>query len=162
MTMTESPAQTSPADELAPKLLAEFIGTFAFVFIGAGAAAVVGDGAGMGGIGAIAIAHGLTIMVFAYAYGEVSGGHFNPDTKKHGMQNPDGPHAGDMPNFTVDAKGTSKATVMAPGITMGSDSHSIFSNGGTALMIHAKADDMKTDPTGNAGDRIACGVIMKQ
>jgi MIP family channel proteins len=78
MTMTKSPAQTSAADELAPKLLAEFIGTFAFVFIGAGAAAVVGDGAGIGGIGAIAIAHGLTIMVFAYAYGDVSGGHFNP------------------------------------------------------------------------------------
>ena len=52
---------------LAPKLLAEFIGTFAFVFIGAGAAAVVGDGAGLNGIGAIAFAHGLTIMVFAFA-----------------------------------------------------------------------------------------------
>jgi MIP family channel proteins len=78
VTMTKIPAKASTVDELAPKLLAEFIGTFAFVFIGAGAAAVVGDGAGMGGIGAIAIAHGLTIMVFAYAYGDVSGGHFNP------------------------------------------------------------------------------------
>lgn len=76
--MTKIPAKASTVDELAPKLLAEFIGTFAFVFIGAGAAAVVGDGAGMSGIGAIAIAHGLTIMVFAYAYGDVSGGHFNP------------------------------------------------------------------------------------
>jgi MIP family channel proteins len=73
-----SPARTSPADKLAPSLLAEFIGTFAFVFIGAGAAAIVGDSAGMGGIGAIALAHGLTIMVFAYAYGDISGGHFNP------------------------------------------------------------------------------------
>jgi MIP family channel proteins len=76
--MTNRPAQTTAADELAPKLLAEFIGTFAFVFIGAGAAAIVGDAAGISGIGAIALAHGLTIMVFAYAYGEVSGGHFNP------------------------------------------------------------------------------------
>src|ERR1700742_62234 len=76
--MANSPAQTTADDELAPKLLAEFIGTFAFVFIGAGAAAVVGDAAGISGIGAIAIAHGLTIMVFAYAYGDVSGGHFNP------------------------------------------------------------------------------------
>jgi MIP family channel proteins len=76
--MANSPAQMTTADELAPKLLAEFIGTFAFVFIGAGAAAIVGDAAGIGGIGAIALAHGLTIMVFAYAYGEVSGGHFNP------------------------------------------------------------------------------------
>jgi aquaporin Z len=63
---------------LAPKLVAEFIGTFAFVFIGAGAGAVVGDGAGLNGIAAIAFAHGLTIMVFPYAYGSVSGGHMNP------------------------------------------------------------------------------------
>ena len=63
---------------LAPKLLAEFIGTFAFVFIGAGAAAVVGDGVGLPGIAAVAFAHGLTIMVFAFAYGPVSGGHMNP------------------------------------------------------------------------------------
>jgi MIP family channel proteins len=63
---------------LAPKLLAEFIGTFAFVFIGAGAAAVVGTGAGLSGIAAIAFAHGLTIMAFAFAYGPISGGHMNP------------------------------------------------------------------------------------
>jgi glycerol uptake facilitator-like aquaporin len=63
---------------IAPKLLAEFIGTFAFVFIGAGAAAVVGEGVGMPGIVAIAFAHGLAIMAFAFAYGSVSGGHFNP------------------------------------------------------------------------------------
>jgi len=63
---------------IAPKLLAEFIGTFSFVFIGAGAAAVVGDGVGLPGILAIAFAHGLTIMVFAFAYGPISGGHMNP------------------------------------------------------------------------------------
>jgi aquaporin Z len=63
---------------LAPKLLAELIGTFAFVFIGAGAAAVVGTATGLNGIAAIAFAHGLTIMVFAFAYGSVSGGHMNP------------------------------------------------------------------------------------
>jgi MIP family channel proteins len=63
---------------IAPKLLAEFIGTFSFVFIGAGTAAVVGDGVGLPGIVAIAFAHGLTIMAFAFAYGSVSGGHFNP------------------------------------------------------------------------------------
>jgi MIP family channel proteins len=66
------------ANRIAPKLLAEFIGTFAFVFIGAGAAAVVGDGVGLPGIAAIALAHGLTIMAFAFAYGRVSGGHMNP------------------------------------------------------------------------------------
>jgi Cu-Zn family superoxide dismutase len=90
-----------------------------------------------------------------------AGGHFNPDMKHHGLQNPDGPHAGDMPNFTVAADGTAKTTVVAPGVTMGADAHSVFTNGGTALMIHAKADDMKSDPAGNAGDRIACGMIMK-
>ena len=65
-------------NRIAPKLLAEFIGTFAFVFIGAGAASVVGDGVGLPGIAAIAFAHGLTVMAFAFAYGPVSGGHFNP------------------------------------------------------------------------------------
>ncbi|MBZ5644200.1 MAG: superoxide dismutase family protein [Acidobacteriia bacterium] len=90
-----------------------------------------------------------------------AGGHFNPDMKHHGLQNPDGPHAGDMPNFTVAADGTAKATVVAPGVTMGDDAHSIFSNGGTALVIHEKADDMKSDPAGNAGARIACGTITK-
>jgi MIP family channel proteins len=65
-------------NRIAPKLLAEFIGTFAFVFIGAGAAAVIGDGVGLPGIAAIAFAHGLAIMAFAFAYGPVSGGHMNP------------------------------------------------------------------------------------
>ena len=90
-----------------------------------------------------------------------AGGHFNPDGKQHGLQNPMGPHAGDMPNFTVKADGTSTETIIAPNITLGDDPHSVFSNGGTALVIHAKADDMKSDPAGNAGDRIACGVISK-
>ena len=88
-------------------------------------------------------------------------GHFNPDSKKHGMENPEGPHAGDMPNFTVDAKGASKAVVMDPRVTLGEGPTSIFTGGGTALMVHATKDDMKTDPSGNAGDRIACGVIKK-
>ncbi len=90
-----------------------------------------------------------------------AGGHFNPDNKKHGMSNSAGPHAGDMPNFTVDAKGKAKTTVVATGVTLGDDAHSVFTGGGTALVIHAKADDMKSDPAGNAGDRIACGVITK-
>src|SRR3984893_10001820 len=74
-----------------------------------------------------------------------AGGHFNPDMKKHGLQNPDGPHAGDMPNFTVGADGTAKVDVVAAGVTVGADSHSVLSTGGTALVIHAKADDMKSD-----------------
>src|SRR6267142_1230813 len=66
------------SNRIAPKLLAEFIGTFALIFIGAGAGAVVGDGVGLPGLIAIAFAHGLTVMAFAFAYGPVSGGHFNP------------------------------------------------------------------------------------
>ena len=77
------------------------------------------------------------------------------------MQNPQGPHAGDMPNFAVAADGTAKTTVTNANATMGSDASSIFANGGTALVIHAKPDDMKTDPSGNAGDPVACGVITK-
>ena len=66
------------SNRIAPKLLAEFIGTFSFVFIGAGTAAVVGGGVGLNGITAVAFAHGLAIMAFAFAYGSVSGGHMNP------------------------------------------------------------------------------------
>jgi len=88
-----------------------------------------------------------------------AGPHFNPDGKKHGLENPDGPHAGDTPNFIVEHTGKSKAVVTAPLVNLGNDNHSVFSNGGTALVIHAKPDDMKTDPAGNAGDRIACGII---
>ena len=90
-----------------------------------------------------------------------AGPHFNPEHKQHGLQNPAGPHAGDIPNFTVNAKGNSKQTVIAPNVSLGRDPRSVFTGGGTALVIHAKADDMKTDPAGNAGDRIACGVITK-
>ena len=90
-----------------------------------------------------------------------AGPHFNPDKKHHGLQNPEGPHAGDMPNFTVKANGTAKATLTDPRVNMGDGDHSVFTGGGTALAIHAKADDMKSDPAGNAGDRIACGAITK-
>lgn len=90
-----------------------------------------------------------------------AGGHFNPDSKKHGLSNPEGHHAGDMPNFTVKANGTAKLTVMDPDVTLGAGANSIFTGGGTALMVHEKADDLKTDPAGNAGNRIACGTISK-
>ncbi|MFN8066212.1 MAG: superoxide dismutase family protein [Vicinamibacterales bacterium] len=90
-----------------------------------------------------------------------AGPHFNPASKKHGLQNPEGPHAGDMENFTVAADGTAKGMVMAKGITLGSGANSVFANGGTALVVHAGPDDMKTDPAGAAGDRIACGLITK-
>jgi Cu-Zn family superoxide dismutase len=90
-----------------------------------------------------------------------AGPHFNPDGKKHGLENPEGHHAGDNPNFTVDANGKAHFKWEDKDVTWSEGSRSIFSNGGTSLVIHAKADDQKTDPAGNSGDRIACGVITK-
>jgi Cu-Zn family superoxide dismutase len=89
-----------------------------------------------------------------------AGGHFNPTGAHHGLHNPAGPHAGDMENVTVSADGTSKQTITDDRVTLEPGKpNSLFANGGTALVIHAKADDMMSDPAGNAGDRIACGVI---
>jgi superoxide dismutase, Cu-Zn family len=92
-----------------------------------------------------------------------AGPHFNPDKKQHGFLNPQGHHNGDMANFTVNANGTCKATIKDADVVLGtgSEPNSLFANGGTSLMIHATSDDMRTDPAGNAGDRIACGVITK-
>ena len=92
-----------------------------------------------------------------------AGGHFNPTMAHHGINNAESPkpHAGDMPNFTVKPNGSAKLTVEDSQVTLGDGSNSVFANGGTALMIHAKADDLKSDPAGNAGDRIACGLIAK-
>jgi Cu-Zn family superoxide dismutase len=90
-----------------------------------------------------------------------AGPHFNPDSKKHGLENPEGHHAGDMLNFTVDAKGKASASIEDKDVTLSDGPHSLFTNGGTAIVIHAKADDMKTDPSGSSGDRIACGVVTQ-
>ena len=86
-----------------------------------------------------------------------AGSHFNPASKQHGLKNPMGPHAGDMNNFRVRANGTARVTITDPRVNL----NTLFTDGGTALVIHAKADDMKTDPSGNSGDRIACGVISQ-
>lgn len=92
---------------------------------------------------------------------ESAGPHFNPDGKQHGLENPQGPHAGDMNNFTVAANGTAKTTMTNPRVTVMTGSNSVFVGDGTALVVHARADDMKSDPAGNAGDRIACGIIAR-
>ncbi len=90
---------------------------------------------------------------------ESAGAHFNPDSKMHGLKNPKGPHAGDMLNFTVKANGTANQTLTDTRVVLGDGPTGLFSNGGTSLIIHEKADDMKTDPSGNSGGRIACGTI---
>jgi len=92
---------------------------------------------------------------------ETAGSHFNPENKMHGTKNPKGPHAGDMNNFMVKPDGTASMTVTDRMVNMGDGANSLFANGGTSLVIHEKADDMKTDPSGNSGARIACGTITK-
>lgn len=92
---------------------------------------------------------------------ESAGPHFNPAGKQHGTRNPLGPHAGDMNNFVVRANGTARLAITDPRVNLGAGKYSLFADGGTALVIHAQADDMKTDPSGKSGDRIACGVITK-
>ncbi len=90
-----------------------------------------------------------------------AGPHFNPAGHQHGLDNPSGSHAGDMRNFTVSSDGTAEITVTAPDASLAAGKYSIYTPTGTALVIHAAPDDMKTDPAGNAGARIACGVITQ-
>jgi Cu-Zn family superoxide dismutase len=92
---------------------------------------------------------------------ESAGPHFNPDGRQHGLKNPNGPHAGDLHNFIVQANGTANATLIDSRVNLGTNDRSLFTNGGTSLVIHAQADDMRTDPSGNSGGRIACGVIAR-
>lgn len=93
---------------------------------------------------------------------KTAGGHFNPSGKKHGIKNPEGHHNGDLPlNLTVGADGMVKKSFLAQDVTLDPNAaNSVFANGGTALVVHEKADDMMSDPAGNAGSRIACGVIV--
>jgi superoxide dismutase, Cu-Zn family len=91
-----------------------------------------------------------------------AGSHFNPMNRQHGALNPQGPHAGDLPNLTVGADGKGRLESTTELFTLGSGTTSIFDADGSALVIHAAPDDFKTDPTGNSGARIACGVIAKK
>ena len=84
-----------------------------------------------------------------------AGSHWNPLGKKHGVNNPAGPHAGDLPNVEVAANGVLGSTVVLPGASMAS----LLDADGAALVIHAAPDDYMTDPSGNSGARIACAVI---
>src|SRR5581483_3390307 len=89
-----------------------------------------------------------------------AGPHFNPDQTKHGMMSPEGPHAGDLPNVHVPADGKVEVEFLNPIVTIGQEA-ALLDAAGSALVIHAGPDDYKTDPAGNSGDRIACGVITR-
>jgi len=90
-----------------------------------------------------------------------SGGHYNPGKKQHGYLMAGGAHAGDMPNQFVGTDGLLKANLLNPHVTLGGGAGTLFGSDGTALVLHAKGDDYRSQPAGDAGGRIACGVIKK-
>ena len=91
---------------------------------------------------------------------ESAGGHLNPEMRQHGMQNPAGPHLGDLPNVTTDRAGVGAVSAALPG-TRDAVLSRLFDADGTAIVVHASADDYRTDPSGNSGSRIACGVLSR-
>lgn len=88
-----------------------------------------------------------------------AGSHYSPEAKEHGLENPKGAHAGDMANIKASAEGIVKTEFVNRNVTLGKGAKSLQKAGGTALVIHDKADDHKTHPSGNSGDRIVCGEI---
>jgi Cu-Zn family superoxide dismutase len=90
-----------------------------------------------------------------------AGGHFNPTGRKHGRRSPDGPHAGDLPNVQVAADGTVNIDFVLSDVTLLAGSNSLFDDDFSALVLHEQTDDEMTDPAGNAGARIVCGVIKQ-
>ncbi len=92
-----------------------------------------------------------------------AGNHFNPDEKKHGLLNPKGPHAGDLPNLIVKDNGEVKVDLIAPNVTLKKGKKtSLFTKDGTSIVIHEDADDGMTQPAGDSGERIACGSVGKE
>jgi Cu-Zn family superoxide dismutase len=90
-----------------------------------------------------------------------AGGHFNPEGKQHGALNPRGPHAGDLPNINIGADGSGRMETSSKLVSLVTGPSSLFDADGSAIVIHAAPDDFQTDPTGNSGARIACGIIRK-
>lgn len=89
-----------------------------------------------------------------------AGGHFNPEHKQHGLKNSLGPHAGDMSNIFADSHGRVKTVIFNPHVTLEEGKkNSLRDADGSSLIIHEFGDDLQTDPNGNAGSRVLCGVI---
>lgn len=93
---------------------------------------------------------------------ESAGGHFNPGSKQHGLENPEGPHAGDLPNLVVDADGSADTTFTVSASLLTEGPASMIGAQKRAFVIHADPDDQKADPSGNSGSRAVCGVIERR
>jgi superoxide dismutase, Cu-Zn family len=109
--------------------------------------------------------HGLHLHAVGKCEGpdfKSAGPHLNPAGKEHGLDNPKGSHAGDMPNLEVAADGTGTGEFLARGASLAAGAGSLFPEGGTSLVLHAAPDDMRSDPAGNAGARIGCGVVERR
>jgi superoxide dismutase, Cu-Zn family len=91
-----------------------------------------------------------------------AGGHYNPTDAQHGLLNPQGAHAGDLPNVFIQQDGVLDLDVLASEVSLGAGPNSLFKEGGTALVLHAGPDDYESDPAGHSGDRIGCGVVERQ
>lgn len=106
-------------------------------------------------------AHGMHLHGVGICEGPAftsAGPHLNPTGRQHGHDNPSGAHLGDLPNIVVGNDGRARLEVPIVG-ERGDLTAALFDGDGTAIVVHAKADDYRTDPSGNSGDRIACGVI---
>lgn len=90
-----------------------------------------------------------------------AGPHFSPEPKMHGFMVKGGPHPGDLPNQWAAADGTLHASITTNSFSLGNGKKSIFDRDGAAIIVHAKGDDYTSQPAGNSGDRVACGVIMR-
>jgi Cu-Zn family superoxide dismutase len=140
----------------------------------------LGDGREVGGVTLTQTAAGVLVIVdltgmtagthgiHFHAIGQCSGpaftsagGHFNPSMKMHGLRNPNGPHAGDLPNIHVPESGTLRVELLAPNVRLGAGAGTLFDGDGAAIVIHALADDYLTDPAGASGARIACAVLER-
>ena len=104
---------------------------------------------------------GCVFVSLLLTFGPISGGHFNPGHKQHGFMVAEGMHAGDLPNLDVPANGKIRFEYFDPHATL-SGENTVFDADGSAVVVHAKADDYKSQPSGDAGDRVACGVLEKK
>ncbi len=173
-TTSPLPNATEPADMPMPIENEAMMGNMADAVESATATIQTADGAAGGSATATATADGLVVTVSVMgmtpgvhgvhvhmtgkceAPGFTSaGGHWNPGTSEHGLENPNGAHAGDMPNLTVADDGTGSLSFTLKSGTMAQ----LLDDDGSAFVVHAGPDDQKTDPSGNSGDRVACGVF---